>query len=256
MHEVRDQGGEPVVVAEADLVGGDRVVLVDDRQHAELEQPGRGCGGRCGSGARRVTSSAVSSTWPTVTPVPRRTRRCSAAPAAPGRRSPRPAGWPGPAAGRSRPSGARPAAIAPEETSTTSPARGAHARRGRRPARAAASASMPAGQRGQRGGADLDHDPAGARRSRPRGASLPGVRLVVRQVVVGPGRRSAELVRRRGGPSCARQPLVGAARRSRRVDAGCRCRGRRGRADSSTAERRRAGRVGSQSKTTASSSGR
>ena len=38
MHEVRDQGGEAVVVAEADLGGGDGVVLVDDRQHPELEQ--------------------------------------------------------------------------------------------------------------------------------------------------------------------------------------------------------------------------
>src|SRR5690606_39642159 len=29
--QVGDEGGEPVVVAEADLVGGDGVVLVDDR---------------------------------------------------------------------------------------------------------------------------------------------------------------------------------------------------------------------------------
>ena len=39
VHEVRDERGEPVVVAEADLVGGHRVVLVDDRDDAELEQP-------------------------------------------------------------------------------------------------------------------------------------------------------------------------------------------------------------------------
>ena len=38
VHQVRDQGREAVVVAEPDLAGGDRVVLVDDRQHAELEQ--------------------------------------------------------------------------------------------------------------------------------------------------------------------------------------------------------------------------
>ena len=37
--DVRDEGREPVVVAEADLLGGDRVVLVDDRQHAERQQP-------------------------------------------------------------------------------------------------------------------------------------------------------------------------------------------------------------------------
>ena len=39
--EVGDQRGEPVVVAEADLVVGDGVVLVDDRNHAELEQAGQ-----------------------------------------------------------------------------------------------------------------------------------------------------------------------------------------------------------------------
>ena len=36
--EVGDERGQPVVVAESDLVVGDRVVLVDDRHHAELEQ--------------------------------------------------------------------------------------------------------------------------------------------------------------------------------------------------------------------------
>jgi pyrimidine oxygenase len=36
---VRDQSGEPVVVAEPDLVRGHRVVLVDHREHAELKQP-------------------------------------------------------------------------------------------------------------------------------------------------------------------------------------------------------------------------
>ena len=40
--EVGDQRGEPVVVAEADLGGGDGVVLVDDRHDAELEQLGEG----------------------------------------------------------------------------------------------------------------------------------------------------------------------------------------------------------------------
>ena len=38
-HDVGDERGEAVVVAEADLVGGHRVVLVDDRHDAELEQP-------------------------------------------------------------------------------------------------------------------------------------------------------------------------------------------------------------------------
>ncbi len=36
--QVGDEGGEPVVVAEADLVGGDGVVLVDDGERAEGEQ--------------------------------------------------------------------------------------------------------------------------------------------------------------------------------------------------------------------------
>ena len=37
--DVRDQRGQPVVVAEPDLLGGDRVVLVHDRQRAERQQP-------------------------------------------------------------------------------------------------------------------------------------------------------------------------------------------------------------------------
>lgn len=36
--EVGDEGGEPVVVAEADLVGGDGVVLVDDGDGAHLQE--------------------------------------------------------------------------------------------------------------------------------------------------------------------------------------------------------------------------
>ena len=38
MEQVGDERGEEVVVAVADLVVGDRVVLVHDRQHAEVEQ--------------------------------------------------------------------------------------------------------------------------------------------------------------------------------------------------------------------------
>ena len=34
-----DQGREPVIVAEADLIGGDGVVLVDDRDRMEHSQP-------------------------------------------------------------------------------------------------------------------------------------------------------------------------------------------------------------------------
>ncbi len=43
--ELGDQGGHPVVVAEADLVVGHGVVLVDDREDVELQQP---CEGRSG----------------------------------------------------------------------------------------------------------------------------------------------------------------------------------------------------------------
>ena len=38
----RHLGGEEVVVAEADLVGGRGVVLVDHRHHAPLDQPAQG----------------------------------------------------------------------------------------------------------------------------------------------------------------------------------------------------------------------
>ena len=43
--QVGHEGREPVVVAEADLVGGDRVVFVDDGHHAEVEQPVEGAQG-------------------------------------------------------------------------------------------------------------------------------------------------------------------------------------------------------------------
>ncbi|CAM5250358.1 hypothetical protein SHIRM173S_11786 [Streptomyces hirsutus] len=43
--QVGDEGGETVVVAEADLVGGDGVVLVDDREGAHRQQLVEGAGG-------------------------------------------------------------------------------------------------------------------------------------------------------------------------------------------------------------------
>ena len=45
VHEVGDERGEAVVVAEPDLVGRDGVVLVDDGHDAELEQPVEGAAG-------------------------------------------------------------------------------------------------------------------------------------------------------------------------------------------------------------------
>ena len=41
-HEMRHQSSEPVIVAEADLVGGDGVVLVDDGDNTQPEEPGHG----------------------------------------------------------------------------------------------------------------------------------------------------------------------------------------------------------------------
>src|SRR5262249_57588000 len=40
--DVGDERREPVIVAEPDLVGGDRVVLVDHRQYAQFEQAAKG----------------------------------------------------------------------------------------------------------------------------------------------------------------------------------------------------------------------
>ena len=126
-----------------------------------VEQPVAACAGRCGSarGGRRRRRSAAPG---------RRVRPCRANASAYGATS-RP--WPTLAAacwvarsrGRARrPSGASPAAIAPEETSTTwRPAPRRRARRARRP-----SASRPPGRRarrlgvaGQRRRPDLDDDP-------------------------------------------------------------------------------------------------
>ena len=67
--EVRHERGEPVVVAVADLVVGDGVVLVDDRAHAEVEQALQRLARvevlRCAC----TKSYGVSSTWPATQPV-------------------------------------------------------------------------------------------------------------------------------------------------------------------------------------------
>ena len=112
MHQVGDQRGQPVVVAEPDLVGGDRVVLVDDRDDAERRAAGQGAlgvavvraaddvvggeqhlaDGEAVPGERRRCSGATSSPWPTLAAA------C----------------WVARSRGRRRsPSGASPAAIAP-----------------------------------------------------------------------------------------------------------------------------------------------
>ena len=219
---VGDQRGQPVVVAEPDLLGGDRVVLVHDRQHAERQQPLQGplgvavvaAPGQVVGGQQHLPDGDARG---------RRRRRRRSAPAAAGRRWPRPAAV---ARSRGRPvsaSGASPAAIAPEETSTTCASGGRAARRGRRPARAAGGV-QPAGQRGQRGGADLDHDPARRRRSSGRAVRSPvrrrpsaQVGVVGPAVVVGRARRAARRAFFAASRSSAPrrvlrlQPRVGAA---------------------------------------------
>ena len=62
VHGVGDQRGDAVVVAVAQLVAGDRVVLVDDRDAPQLEQPVRGCCGRAGTGCGRRSRAGRAST--------------------------------------------------------------------------------------------------------------------------------------------------------------------------------------------------
>ena len=66
----RDLGGQRVVVAERDLVGGRRVVLVDDRHACPSAAASRACAARSGSscgGARRPPSAAPGRAAPAVT---------------------------------------------------------------------------------------------------------------------------------------------------------------------------------------------
>ena len=114
-----DEGGEPVVVAEADLVRGDGVVLVDDGDGAHGQELVQGPVGVAVVGAAAgVVARSAAPGRPGVRSA--RRRRCSGRPAAPGRRWRRPAAGPGRVGRRARPSGASPAAMAPEETSTIS----------------------------------------------------------------------------------------------------------------------------------------
>ena len=93
----------------------------------------------------------------------------------------RPAGRPGRAGDASARAARRPAAIAPEETSTTSAPRSAAAASTSTSARTR-SGSMPAGRGGQRRRADLDDDPPGPGDLRATRSSL----LACAGVVLGP----------------------------------------------------------------------
>ena len=112
--QVGDEGGEAVVVAEADLVVGDGVVLVDDRHDAEVEQAGEGAAGvqvlaavhEVERGEQHLPGDEA------VAAEARRRRRASAGS---GPRPRPPAGWPRRGAGSPpSPSAGRPAAMAPE----------------------------------------------------------------------------------------------------------------------------------------------
>ena len=153
--QVGDQRGQPVVVAEPDLLGGDGVVLVDHRQHAQGQQALQG-----GLGVAVVgpPHDVVGGEQHLARPCARagRTRWRTAAPAGTARRRRRPAASPGRAA-------AGPGPAAPGRR------RSRPRRRGRPGRRGAASASTRASSRSavetagggrQRGRPDLDDDAA------------------------------------------------------------------------------------------------
>ena len=73
-HAVGDQGGDAIVVAVAQLVVGDRVVLVDDGHAPELEQPVEACCGRGDTGTRSTKSWGSSRTWAPTRPNAARSR--------------------------------------------------------------------------------------------------------------------------------------------------------------------------------------
>ena len=220
--DVRDQRGEPVVVAEPDLLGGDRVVLVDDRQHAEGQQPLDGllgvavvaAAGEVVGGQQHLADGdavpgervGVGLHQPQLPDAGRGLR---------GRQVARPAGRAPAAPARRRSRRRRPA---------RPPGRRRAPRRGRRPARDSRSASSPPGS------VVSEEEPTLT--TTRRAPAISGRAAVTRPASVRAGRRrssrgSAELVRHPAG-LLRRQPLLG-AHPVRCVDAGCRCRGRRGR---------------------------
>ena len=132
------------------------VVLVDDGDDAEREEPFEGSA-RVGVVASRVTSSAVSSTWPTVKCERRRRAVCGDKGACPTLAA---ACWVARSRGHhASPSGPSPAAMAPDETSTTEvPAcRRAASTLTRAQTRRVETTVRP----GQRGGPRLDDEPVG-----------------------------------------------------------------------------------------------
>ena len=128
-------------------------------QRRRARAAGRACAGRCGSARAASTSSAVSSTWPTVMPCAREGLGVAVheqALADAGRRLL--GGEVARAGGQAE--RREPAAIAPEDTSTTSPAATRAACRERVDERVDARRRRcpPSRPSVQRGRADLDHD--------------------------------------------------------------------------------------------------
>ena len=114
----RDLGGEEVVVAEGDLVGGGGVVLVDDRDHPPLDQPAQGlarvqvvgAGGDVGRGQQHLGGARAAA---------RRAAARRRGRGRPGRPPRRPAARPSPAAAPAAPSAACRGRSRPEVTITT-----------------------------------------------------------------------------------------------------------------------------------------
>ncbi len=118
-HHAGDARGQPIVVAETNLGRGHGVVFVDHRHGAEREE-------RAQSFARiQITPPRFGILQREKNLRRRRSRACETlrhtlAPAAPGRRRPRPGFPPVASAPDLSPSARRPSATAPEETSSTS----------------------------------------------------------------------------------------------------------------------------------------
>ena len=157
--EMSHECSQPIVVAEADLVRGDGVVLVHDRGDSQRQQAFQAFDWHCGSdpagrGRRRSAAPARPAARGGRT-TPRSARRAAA-----GRRSPRPAG------SRDRVVGpATRAGRCPPRSHPRTPGRLAGRRRAGRPARRRAVEPRriePAGRR-ERRRADLDDDPVRSR---------------------------------------------------------------------------------------------
>ena len=164
--DVRHERGEPVVVAEPDLLGGDRVVLVDDRQRAEGEQPVDGLlGVAVVAAAGQVVGGQQHLADGDVVPGERVGVGLHQPQLADARRRLGGGQVAGPAAhAQRRQTGGDRAGGDEDDLAARGPHRAEDVDQRRQPRGVEA-----AGQRRQRRGADLDHDPPGARDRRAGG---------------------------------------------------------------------------------------